>query len=99
MKLGMSIMSIMFKLLTWFRDLGRVMCDGGSVMSESLVALYIGCYQAQPGTLRERVFSTPCRGWIRGLALPPLLCHKEPAPGTQSPLIGLFLAFCWFFMA
>ena len=26
-----------------------------------------------------------------------LLCHKEPAQGTQSPL--LFLAFRWFFMS
>ena len=28
-----------------------------------------------------------------------LLCHKEPAQGTQSPLIGAFLAFRWFFTA
>ena len=27
------------------------------------------------------------------------LCHKEPAQGTQSPLLGAFLVFRWFFMA
>ena len=32
-------------------------------------------------------------------ATPALLCHKEPAQGTQSPLLGVFLAFHWFFMA
>ena len=31
------------------------------------------------------VFSTPGRGLIRGVAPPALLCHKEPAQGTQSP--------------
>ena len=25
---------------------------------------------------------------IRGIASPALLCHKEPAQGTQSPLLG-----------
>ena len=29
---------------------------------------------------------------------PALLCHKEPAQGTQTPLQGAFLAFHWFFM-
>ena len=33
------------------------------------------------------------------VATPALLCHKEPAHGTKSPLLGPFLAFCWFFMA
>ena len=33
------------------------------------------------------------------VATPALLCHKEPAQGTQSPLLGAFLAFRWFFMA
>ena len=28
-----------------------------------------------------------------------LLCHKETAPGTQSPLLGVFLAFRCSFMA
>ena len=32
-------------------------------------------------------FSTPGRGLIRGVAQPALLCHKEPAQGTQSPLL------------
>ena len=32
-------------------------------------------------------------------ALPALLCHIEPAQGTQSPLLRTFLAYCWFFMA
>ena len=32
-------------------------------------------------------------------ATPALLFHKEPAQGTQSPLLGAFLAFRWFFMA
>ena len=41
-------------------------------------------------------------------ARPALLCHKEPAQGTQSPLLGVlgrntprgvFLAIRWFFMA
>ena len=27
------------------------------------------------------------------------LCHKEPAQGTQRPLLGAFLAFRWFFIA
>ena len=29
-------------------------------------------------------FSTPCRYLIRGIALPALLCHKEPAPGKAN---------------
>ena len=33
------------------------------------------------------------------VATPALLCHKKPAQGTQSPLLGAFLAFRWFFMA
>ena len=33
-------------------------------------------------------WSTPCRGQVRGVATPPLLCHKEPARRIQSPLFG-----------
>ena len=32
-------------------------------------------------------------------ATPDLLCHKAPAQGIQSPVLGVFLAFYWFFMA
>ena len=32
-------------------------------------------------------------------ALPALLCHKEPAQGTQSPLLGEDFALRWFIMA
>ena len=32
-------------------------------------------------------------------ASPALLFHKKPAQGTQSPLLGAFLASRWFFMA
>ena len=35
---------------------------------------------------------------VQSFAPPALLCHKEPAHGTQSPLLGAFLAFHWFFM-
>ena len=38
-------------------------------------------------------------GWYHIVASPALLCRKEPARGAQSPLLGAFLAFCWFFMA
>ena len=50
-------------------------------------------------------------GWVtligRGLSLvnwlvlltSALLCHKDTAQGTQSPLLGAFLAFRWFFIA
>ena len=38
--------------------------------------------------------------WVaHSVATPAFLCHKEPAQGTQSPLLGAFLAFRWFFMA
>ena len=59
----------------------------------------------------EAVWSTRYRDHFRGVhsdASPALLCHKEPAQGTQSPLLGAlgrkpptrgFLAFRWFFMA
>ena len=33
------------------------------------------------------------------IATPALLCHKEPAQGTQSSLPWAFLVFRWFFMA
>ena len=45
------------------------------------------------------VFSTGCRDHLQRVATPALLWHKEPAKGTQSPLLGAFLAFHWFFMA
>ena len=61
--------------------------------------------------LAGAVWSTRCRDHFRGVhsdASQGLLCHKEPAQGTQSPLLGAlgrkpptrgFLAFRWFFMA
>ena len=42
------------------------------------------------------VWSTRYRDHFRGVhsdASPALLCHKEPAQGTQSPLLGAFLPF------
>ena len=36
---------------------------------------------------------------LHSVATTALLCHKEPAPGTKTPLLGAFLAFHWFFMA
>ena len=42
------------------------------------------------------VWSTRYRDHFRGVhsdAAPALLCHKEPAQGTQSPLLGAFLPF------
>ena len=44
----------------------------------------------------KAVWSTRCRDHFRGVhsdATPALLCHKEPAQGTQSPLLGAFLPF------
>ena len=41
-------------------------------------------------------WSTRYRDHFRGVhsdASPALLCHKEPAQGTQSPLLGAFLPF------
>ena len=43
-----------------------------------------------------------CCYWLdldHSLAPLALLCHKEPAHGTQSPLLGVFLAFRWSFIA
>ena len=37
-------------------------------------------------------------GWIIMLLMPALLCHKDTAQGTQSPLLGAFLAFHCVFM-
>ena len=37
--------------------------------------------------------------YFHSVATPALLFNKEPAQGTQSPLLGAFLAFHWFFMA
>ena len=36
---------------------------------------------------------------IHSVAMPALLCYKEPAPATQSLLLGPFLAFSCVFMA
>ena len=38
-------------------------------------------------------------GWDHGVATPAFLSHKEPDQGTQSPLLGAFLALRSFFMA
>ena len=39
-------------------------------------------------------------GWDHIIdATPALLCHKEPAQGTQSPLLGALIAFRWIVMA
>ena len=38
-----------------------------------------------------------CLTWVMAPLV--ILCHKEPAQGTQGPLIGKFLVFLWFFMA
>ena len=40
-----------------------------------------------------------CSHWLDldySIAPPALLCHKEPAQGTQNSLLGAFLAFRWF---
>ena len=50
---------------------------------------------------RSREANQTCsgeRGDIRG-GTPGLLCHKDTAQGTQSPLLGAFLAFRCVFMA
>ena len=42
------------------------------------------------------MWSTRYRDHFRGFhsdAAPALLCHKEPAQGTKSPLLGAFLPF------
>ena len=53
----------------------------------------------QSGQLDVEIISEELLG-VHSDATPALLCHKEPAQGTQSPLLGRgFLAFCWFFMA
>ena len=38
-------------------------------------------------------------GWNHCVATPALLCHKDTAQGTQSPLLRAFLAFHCVFMA
>ena len=47
---------------------------------------------------RDRVLH--CRGLrFMVLLIPALLCHKDTAEGTQSPLLGAFLSFHCVFMA
>ena len=48
---------------------------------------------------RNLLFQIVIKWLAHSVATPALLCHKEPAQGTQSPLLGAFLAFRWFFMA
>ena len=49
-------------------------------------------------TLIGRGKSMFCSHWSRWFIEPALLCHKEPAQGTKSPLLGAFLTFHWFFI-
>ena len=65
-----------FHLVGLIHDLGKVMAFYGEpqwcVVGDTFP---VGC---------RSVFSTPCRGLIRGIALPAFLCHKEPAQGIQN---------------
>ena len=72
----------------------------------TLATLGQGTFMTFAGHLEERTNQKPASQMKRcdwsvahSVATPALLCHKEPAQGTQSPLLGEFLAFHWFFMA
>ena len=53
----------------------------------------IGYSQAVWSTLIGRGISKLGSHWSRDVATPALLCHKEPAQGIQSPLLGAFAVF------
>ena len=71
-------------------------CAFTFIVGAVVVAILIG--SKDPGfALIGRAITLLSSHWLR--ARPALFCHKEPAQDTQSPLLGAFLAFRWFFMA
>ena len=70
----------------------------GPTVSSTLSAFPRWSPESSPLSLVESQQCFTLIGWILIILLL-LLCHKEPAQDTQSPLLGAFLAFHWFFHA
>ena len=77
-----------------------------------LVSILSGLSDPVFAPLIGPVIQTSDSDWLNldySVAPPAILCHKEPAQGTQQPLtrgfwtrfpqLGAFLAFLWFFIA
>ena len=59
----------------------------------TVVQWYLVLEEVSPLTdLSSETGPPRCRGLFRGIASPAILCHKEPARGIQSPLLGFFMA-------
>ena len=65
--------------------------DSGIILTKSVTKKKpdLGHFWLDNTNLVESVFSIRCQGLIQGISPPALLCHKEPAQGTQSPLLGV----------
>ena len=63
-------------------------CSGGSVSAWSAWQdIITQDYQVYclPGVAVEQTGPPRCRGVVRGIATPALLCHKEPARASKAP--------------